>query len=629
MIVLPALVFAFDGGIHVRVICDMRMDELIAKGRRRGGIRGIWLIASFCIALAGICCGDSGSGSPITASPLVISWDGSNGISLNSLVGADTFYNEGVFGQGTFTANVEGGRVWNQHDWLTTATDSYVPPGALGDYDWHATAVGSVIAAYDPTQTGAYPYYKLGMAPLTSLSSGAIASGFNSDGSFNITYESFYDAYNYYFTGSFSRSISSGGITYTFSGPTDVINGSWGYSDPSGSDVLTKSIDAMAYANPQTTAVFAAGNSTSATSLSNNVGGPASGYNSIVVGATGDGTGLNYNGVAGFSSRGPQDYYDPVNGLIPGVRAPVTLVAPGTNVLGAYYGGATGSNTGGTDPSNGATNWYVYGLAGTSFAAPMVSGGISLMKSTSYLLGMGDTARDTRVVKAILMTSADKLPGWDNGQHVVAGVTVTTQALDWTQGAGQLNLTQAFTIYTGSYIPGQTGTTGVPGYGGGNVATVGWDYGVVKNGFSNNYYVTSAMQAGQIFDVSLSWFRQYGTPVFTNNANPNLQTIAVGDVGFTNLALQIWNANFTVLLAESDSLYNSVQHLYYQLPQTGSYGIRVVDAGQMFGTEDPNGTAYGLAWDVVPEPAMGLLCLVSCFVLLFRRRAGCLGKRPA
>ena len=38
------------------------------------------------------------------------------------------------------------------------------------------------------------------------------------------------------------------------------------------------------------------------------------------------------------------------------------------------------------------------------------------------------------MIKAVLMNSADKLAGWDNGQAFNAGLgyVVTTQALDWT-----------------------------------------------------------------------------------------------------------------------------------------------------------------------------------------------------
>ena len=43
------------------------------------------------------------------------------------------------------------------------------------------------------------------------------------------------------------------------------------------------------------------------------------------------------------------------------------------------------------------------------------------------------------------MNSADKLAGWDNGQHFdkFLGHVVTTQSLDWSQGAGQVNFTSA------------------------------------------------------------------------------------------------------------------------------------------------------------------------------------------
>ncbi len=284
----------------------------------------------------------------------VITWDGENGIVVNSLVGADTFYNEGVWGQGTVTANVEAGLVWNGHETTSTVQDFYVSPGASGEFDNHATGVGSVIAGYDPTaDPNNYPYYKLGMAPLTTLSSGAIATNWynavdpvtgGTNTYFNVTAGTFYSAYNHYFTQSATHTLNYGGFSFQFSAPTDVINSSWGYDDPLGTDPLTMAADGFARANPLTTLVVAAGNSTTASNPSDNVGGPASGYNSISVGAVGNYTYNDFSTVADFSSRGPQDYYDPVNGVIPGVRAPVDIVAPGTSMVVAFYGGQTGGN---------------------------------------------------------------------------------------------------------------------------------------------------------------------------------------------------------------------------------------------------------------------------------------------
>ena len=327
----------------------------------------------------------------------VITWDGSNGIAINPLVGADRFYNVGVWGQGTVVANVEAGHVWNGHEITGQVQNFYTPADALGEADIHATWVGSLIAGYAPAITGPYPYSMLGMAPLTELHSGAIATAWNGDSSFSITPSTFYNAYTHFFTTSVSRTIPVWFGSMEISAPADVINSSWGYTDPTGSDAYTMAADGLARAHPQTALVVSAGNSGSAP---NSVGGPASGYNTIAVGAAGDYSFNNFTSVADFSSRGPQDYYDPIHGLVKGVRAPVSLVAPGTSLWAAYYGGKTGSNSPALSalPLNTSTNLYNYGLAGTSFAAPIVSGGISLLKSASYIGGMGDAARDTRVI---------------------------------------------------------------------------------------------------------------------------------------------------------------------------------------------------------------------------------------
>ena len=349
-----------------------------------------------------------------------------------------------------------------------------------------------------------------------------------------------------------------------------------------------------------------------------NVGGPASGYNSISVGAVGNYTYNDFSTVADFSSRGPQDYYDPVNGVIPGVRAPVDIVAPGTSMVVAFYGGQTGGNglslsTTTPNPSGGAKDWYTFGAAGTSYAAPLVTGGVALLKSTSYLIGAGDDWRNSLVIKAVLLNSATKLPGWDNGQHVdpTTGVTVTTQALDWSQGAGMLNLTNAFNEYLGA-TPDVSGT-------GGAIGTNGWSLGSIS--YSNNplslshndYQFTLTLQAFDVLDVTLCWFRNLSAPVFTDNADPNLQTLVTQDTGLANLDLQIWNSDFTTLFASSQTLYNDVQELHYTLPTDGQYGIRVIYAGQTFGTPQAKTTASHGMLPTFPNPAASRSLRSGCW----------------
>jgi hypothetical protein len=74
--------------------------------------------------------------------------------------------------------------------------------------------------------------------------------------------------------------------------------------DPAGLDTMTGLVDSLAVTNRWTTFVVAAGNSgTAATPAGRYLGGPASGYNSIAVGAIGNPT--SFNSLADFSSRGP------------------------------------------------------------------------------------------------------------------------------------------------------------------------------------------------------------------------------------------------------------------------------------------------------------------------------------
>jgi hypothetical protein len=536
-------------------------------------------------------------GSQNQASPQVATWNGTTlAMDLNTYVGANRFYNAGIYGQYASAANVEAGNIWNLHETLTKVTYEYTSPGAAGDFDWHATAVGMLIAGMGPLPGGGTDQYQWGIAPQAALYSGAVATSWGSGGSFYLSDQTFYDAYNNFFTTSFTRSY--GGNTIT--GPNDVINSSWGGTDTTGTGTYTLALDGFARANPQTSFVAAAGNAGTA----DGVLGPASGFNGISVGATGNGSLTNFSSVASFSSCGPQDYYDPVHGLVPSVRAAVDLVAPGTSMAAAYYGGLTGSDrSAGSDPSNGATNWYTIGAQGTSFAAPQVAGAVALLHSASYVDNLGPQSRDARVIKAVLMNSATKLAGWNNGQTTnPAGVVTTTQALDWSQGAGQLNLNAAYDQYL-------SGTQDVPGTGGGTVASIGWDYGTLTILGHNDYPIQATLHGGTLLDVTLDWFRDCASPTLDSN-----QSLVVSNNGFANLDLEIWNAGFTHLYAVSDSLYNSVQELHFVLPADGQYGIRVDYTGQMFGT--PQAEPYGLAWDdsgATPEPAtVWLLAAAAC-----------------
>jgi subtilisin family serine protease len=502
------------------------------------------------------------------------------GPSINDYLGATRFYAAGYSGQNTITANVEAGLIWggsSGHETLQFMPDDsahfYIASGANGGVDRHATWVGMMLGGRGAAG------YQTGIAYGTDLRSAAIATNWllnppNWSSNFTTAWAPLFDGYNNFFN----------------TDPADVINSSWGAADASGKGMITTALDAFSAQHPQTTFVASAGN---AGPGANTVRGPASGWNSISVGALANNGSNQYDTIASFSSRGPQDYYDLANGTVSGVRAAVDLVAPGNSLTSAYYGGATGGNQGNT-PDGGPTD-YSASVAGTSFSAPIVAGGVALLKSASKAQGLPATSLDTRVIRAALMNSADKnLPGWDNGQTLIDGVVTTTQSLDWTLGAGRLNLNAAYDQYL-------SGTKDVADLAGGVVSVRGWDFGqLTEIGAKNDYTFDSQLKGGSILDVTLSWFRDRTT---------DESFFSISDVGFANLDLEIYDSTFTTLIATSMSLYNSSEELHFTLPANGYYGLRVKYAGQMFGDAEPED--YGLAWTAVSVPEPGALALLA------------------
>lgn len=521
------------------------------------------------------------------------------GLDINHLVGADRFYAAGYTGTSSVIANIEGGFVWNGHETLGAATVQFRAPGhagtQLGEYDWHATLVGEALAGRD---NGGGSYQR-GIAYGASLWSGAIATQWNGTGFTTSWGWADGNAFTYPYVQALVNGVN--GRT------ADVVNCSWGYGGNTyGDDVFSDTIDGLARQSRRTV-VFSAGNNGPG---SDTVLSPANGYNSIVVGALGSDTdAAPYRTISGFSSRGPADYRDPANGAVSGVRARVDITAPGQNLTLAEYGGTTGGNKSGSDPTSGATNYYSFNSKGTSFAAPIVSGGASLLCDAGYARFGGGNSIDARVIKAVLLNSADKPVGWNNGQTTANGVTETKQGLDYTYGAGILNLSKAFDQYTG-------GTTDVPGTGHGNLGFVkptGWDFGTVLKGGVNDYFIAGSLLADTTFTATLNWManRQYVATAAGGS-------ITASNLEFTDLDLELWSVTGgipTSLIARSDSLYNNTEHFSFALPATGDYMIQVVWSGARFDTVNTTSEDYAIAWSgtaatIAPESDTLILFLV-------------------
>jgi subtilisin family serine protease len=252
-------------------------------------------------------------------------------------------------------------------------------------------------------------------------------------------------------------------------------------------------------------------------------------------------------------------------------------------------------------------------LAGTSFAAPIVAGSVALLDSASYntpALAANPNSRDARVIKAVLMNSADKIPGWNNGEipHPNGfGGVATHQSLDYASGAGAMNLTRAY----GQYVT--AGTRDVPGtFSGlqGPVAPIGFDFGQVTLGTDNTYLISPVLQAGFVMTVTLDWFRDR---VF------DVAALSIDEIAQSDLDLYVRDTITGNIISQSDSSVNDVEHLYFTLPRTSLYQIEVSFFGTVFDFSGAhNSEQYGLAWSVlpaaVPEPTS---CALAAMVLLF------------
>lgn len=526
---------------------------------------------------------------------------------VNSVVGWDTFFNAGFYGSGRVIANVEAGLVWSGHEvFLRPAGSSpavamtLAGTGVQAEVDFHATMVGHVlagtgyVAGSSPEQ---FTYAGLGMAPLAKIWSGAIATSYSATdtGSFETTTASTVSVYRQFFQG-------IGGAQ------PDVINSSWGGGDPAAVSPEIVAIDGLARQNPTVAFVVSAGNGATAP-----VSAPGSTFNSITVGSLG---GTSFLTPSSFSSRGRVDFYNPVTHVtLAGVRSAVDIAAPGEDFFLAAYLGRTGSLGASTDPlisgflqDPPSTDRYFINQSGTSFAAPVVSGGIALLKDAAardqlFNLKGVLSATDTRVIKSVLMAGSAETDGWNNGQSANAqGVIVTTRGLDDATGAGALDLNKAVDIYLLS------GTRDVAGTAAGTISATGWDYASIALAHFNDYLFSNPFATPVQLTVALNWF---AGRTFNNGTG-------IGEeLSFANLNLEVWHVaggQLSTLCAASASVYNNSEFLRLDLP-AGAYAIRITFNGLVYETVSGSttGEAYGLAWrsQAVPEPAAVFLILLA------------------
>ncbi|MEI8340282.1 MAG: S8 family serine peptidase [Verrucomicrobiota bacterium] len=371
--------------------------------------------------------------------------------------------------------------------------------------------------------------------------------------------------------------------------------------------------------------VISAGNSGEGNGLP---GSPADSYNGLSVGAL-DATNPNANalvdaGRAPFARIASYSSYKPLaNG-----RNGVDLVAPGTNLWSDLAINVAQNDFG--IPGNSA----IAGVAsGTSFAAPHVTGEAALLYgAATFPLTSGTTNKGTalstdhKLIKAILINSADKIPGLDangNAQSswqpglVVTGSDGTPTALaplNYAVGSGKADANRAFQEYSES----------------GNSF---WDLNALSTEGSGRFYTFGtgkfiSLSSNQPFLFSLTatlvWDRHVDLTVSTDLNDPSVGSVTKDLLSDLDLILQeeispgVWSNIFI----SAGTLGNIDQIYMPELSGTANYRLEVLAttlADPATGGED-----YALAVDfqTVPEPGTGLLTVevFLLFVTLRRKR---------
>ncbi len=295
----------------------------------------------------------------------------------------------------------------------------------------------------------------------------------------------------------------------------------------------------------------------------------------------------------GFASR-----LTGLEGNVGGRRA-IGLVAPGREVELLNLNGTVTRST------------------GTSFATPHVTATVALLQEygdrqlRSRAANWSLDARRHEVMKVVLLNSAEKIK--DSGDGLRQGMTRTVldkEGRDWLSsdayrdpsiplqahaGTGHLNAYRAYQQFSaGQWSP----TAPVP--------PVGWDYRTVSSpdatGASSpsfqEYVLEKPLQQGGFVAVTLAWDRLVELEDGNNNGEYDLGE-AFRDRGLNNLdiyLMRVEDDSPAASVSSSISAVDSTEHIFFPIPQTGRYKIRVQFRQQVNEATQP----YAIAWWTVP-----------------------------
>lgn len=256
-------------------------------------------------------------------------------------------------------------------------------------------------------------------------------------------------------------------------------------------------------------------------------------------------------------------------GPTPDGRSKPDLVAPGRALVPtAYDAGA-------------------YEIAGdySSLATPVVSGTAALLVQKIYQTpALAERIRpESRncLLRAILMTSARKLPWWHKG--LPGREDDLWVPLDWQQGAGLLDAKEAYAVLTGGLHPQEGGLRG-------------WDNPVLSAENPEAVYPLSVPDGEKLtLTATVVWNRAF-------EERFPFRPLQEEDGDFR---LELWkidpNQAEKTLVDASDSPVDTVEHLYVHLPaRAGSYEL-VVRFSHPEAAQKSIGRPVGLAWSIGPD----------------------------
>ena len=209
-------------------------------------------------------------------------------------------------------------------------------------------------------------------------------------------------------------------------------------------------------------------------------------------------------------------------------------------------------------------------------------------------------ARRHQVMKAKLLNSADKIQ--DSGDGLRLGMTKTLidkQNKDWLatdayknpkipldaqMGAGHLN---AFRGY--QQLNGGEWKSNAP------VPPIGWDYGTVNANSAKEYVLEKRLKKNSFVAITLSWDRLVELDDKNNNQEYDIGE-TFKDKGLNNLDVYLVKNN-EVVVCDSVSEVDSVEHIFCPVSTNGNYKIRVQFRKQV----NKAIQSYGLAWWTVAD----------------------------